>query len=178
MSHPKTPLPVLFFIAVMEKERGLFEGVKRELEEDLGLVLLQSRTYDISAYTTYYEKEMGKPLWKTFYFFEKLKEPEFLIALKHRCYLIERQWVDSGDKRSLNLDPGYLNLSKVVLSTFKDYAHRLYLGNSVYGEVTLIFRDKSFQSLPWTYPDYRASHTIDVFNQARTIYKERIHAYR
>ncbi|MFN4132318.1 MAG: DUF4416 family protein, partial [Caldimicrobium sp.] len=89
-----------------------------------------------------------------------------------------RETALEGGKRRVNLDPGYLSLSKVVLSTFKDYSHRLYLGRSVYGEVTLIFREGSFQPLPWTYPDYKNEKVIEVFNKARSFYKERIRAYR
>lgn len=81
MSHPKKVEPVLFFIALMEREHNSFKRLKDVLEKDLGMVLLQSQTFDFSKFTDYYTEEMGSPLWKTFYFFEYLKEPEFLIEL-------------------------------------------------------------------------------------------------
>ncbi|MFN3921767.1 MAG: DUF4416 family protein [Caldimicrobium sp.] len=178
MSVPKEPEPVFFFIAVTEAEEGFFLKIKPLLEETLGMTVFQSLTYNFSEYTDYYEKEMGCPLWKTFYFFEYFKDPSFLVDLKHLTYQLERETAFEGMKRRINLDPGYLSLSKVVLSTFKDYSHRLYLGRSVYGEVTLIFRESSFQSLPWTYPDYKNEKIIEVFNKARSFYKERIRDYR
>ena len=76
------------------------------------------------------------------------------------------------EKRRVNLDPGYLLLSRLVLSTFKDFAHRIYLGRGVFAEVTLIFREGSFRPLPWTYPDYAAPETIALFNKAREDYKK------
>ncbi len=177
MSHPKKVEPVLFFIALMEREPVFSGEVKSAVEEELGMVLLQSKSFDFSKFTDYYAEEMGSPLWKSFYLFEYLREPEFLVDLKHLCYRLERENVDSEGRRRLNLDPGYLTLSKVVLATFKDYAHRIYLGRSVFAEVTLIFRGGGFQPLPWTYPDYREELTLAYFNQARILYKERIRAH-
>jgi len=34
----------------------------------------------------------------------------------------------------VNIDPGYISLGKLVLASTKDHAHRLYLGEGVYGE--------------------------------------------
>ncbi|MFN4196639.1 MAG: DUF4416 family protein [Caldimicrobium sp.] len=178
MSFPKEPDPALFFIAVTEREKGFFLELKHIFEEDLGMLLLQSSTYNFSEFTDYYEKEMGKPLWKTFYFFEYLKDPSFLVDFKHLCFKIEREYATLEGNRRINIDPGYLTLSKVVLSTFKDYVHRIYLGNSVYGEVTLIFREGTFQPLAWTYPDYKKEEVIQTFNLARKLYKEKLHACR
>ncbi len=178
MSIPKEPKPVLFFIAVTENIQGLFLTFKEPFVERLGMIALQSHTYNFSDYTQYYEKEMGKPLWKTFFFFENLKDPSYLVELKHLCFKIERESATPEGQRRTNLDPGYLALSKVVLSTFKDYAHRLYLGKSVYAEVTLIYKEGSFQPLDWTYPDYKDEKVIEIFNKARTYYKERLSAYR
>ncbi len=177
MSHPKKVSPVLYFIAVTEREKGSFEKIKATISEELGLILFQSPYFEFSQFTDYYTEEMGHPLWKSIYFFEILKEPEFLIDLKYLCYSIERKEAFL-EKRSINLDPGYLTLSKVVLSTFKDYAHRLYLGRSVFAEVTLIYRKGSFESLPWTYPDYKEPFIIESFNKARALYKKKVNAYR
>jgi hypothetical protein len=74
-----------------------------------------------------------------------------------------------ANKRQINIDPGYLSLDKVVLATHKDYSHRLYLGKGIYGEVTLFFKDKTFNPFPWTYPDYRTHEYINFFNDAREI---------
>lgn len=179
MSYPRRPEPVLYFLAVTEREKGLFlKEIKDLFEDELGMIALQSDFFNFSEFTDYYEEEMGSPLWKAFYVFERLREPEFLLDLKYISYEIERKWATSEGKRRVNLDPGYLTLSKVVLATFKDYSHRLYLGRSVYGEVTLFFREGSFQSFPWTYPDYKKEEVIAFFNRARAFYKEKRSAHR
>ncbi len=178
MSHPKKPDPVLFFLAVTERERGYFlRELKKTFEEELGMVALQGPYFNFSEFTDYYEDEMGSPLWKSFYAFERLKEPEFLLDLKYFCYEIEKKTATPEGKRIVNLDPGYLTLSKVVLATFKDYSHRLYLGRSVYGEVTLFYREGTYQRFPWTYPDYQKEEIIEFFNKVRALYKEKLRAY-
>lgn len=169
MSHPKEPAPVCFFIALTTQDFSIGEQALTPLTSELGGVIFSSEAFDFSSFTHYYEKEMGRNLKKRFYFFENLKSPDFLVELKHICYKIELSYTTEFGKRKVNLDPGYVELSKVVLSTFKDYAHRIYLGRGVFAEVTLIYKDKSFISLPWTYPDYQAF--IPVFNQVREIYK-------
>ncbi|MGB9627809.1 MAG: DUF4416 family protein [Thermodesulfobacteriota bacterium] len=38
--------------------------------------------------------------------------------------------------------------------------------------MTLIYRDKSYRPLEWTYPDYRQEEVILLFNQFRKKYLE------
>ncbi len=170
MSHPAPPDPVFFFIAFTTKDKTLLEKALPYLEEGLGSLKFASEFFDFSKFTDYYHKEMGKPLFKNFLFFTPLKNPEKLIELKHLCYKIEKTFSTPEGARRINLDPGYMELSKIVLATFKNFSHRIYLGNSVYAEVTLIFKNGAFQGLPWSYPDYLAN--LDVFHRARNIYKE------
>lgn len=171
MSHPESPTLKLYFIAITGKELDLWDKVVNLLESELGKPILQSQIYDFSSFTSYYSKEMGEELKKRFYFFEKLRPPEYLVELKHKCYEIERKFAKPSGQRTVNIDPGYLNLSKIILSTFKDFAHRIYLGKGVYGEVTLIFKNRTFTELPWTYPDYKQPEIIKTFNKARDWYK-------
>jgi hypothetical protein len=79
-----------------------------------------------------------------------------------------------GSRRRINLDPGYVDLSKLVLATTKNHQHRLYLGQGVYGEVTLRFTRKSFRPWEWTYPDYRSEHYVQFFNEVRNTYLEQL----
>jgi hypothetical protein len=174
MSHPKSPPPQLYFIAITGRDLDLWEKALDLLKPELGSPIFRSKIYDFSSFTSYYAKEMGENLKKGIYFFEKLKPPEYLIDLKYKCYEIEKNFADSLGNRKVNLDPGYLGLSKVVLSTFKDYAHRIYLGKGVYAEVTLIYRNKTYIELPWTYPDYKQPEIIEIFNKVRAWYKENL----
>ena len=72
--------------------------------------------------------------------------------------------------RQVNIDPGYLDLAKLVLATTKDYAHRIFLRKGVFAEIALSFRGASFSANAWTYPDYASKEYIDIFNQMRKLY--------
>ena len=75
-----------------------------------------------------------------------------------------------GQRRRVNLDPGYVSLSKMVLATTKDYSHRIYLGQGIYAEVTLHYRHGAFHPWEWTYPDYASQRYLDIFGHIRDIY--------
>ena len=77
-----------------------------------------------------------------------------------------------NSRRQINIDPGYLDMAKLVLASTKDYKHRIYLDRGIYAEITLFYRDKTFQPWEWTYPDYRTSDYIRIFNQIRQVYAQ------
>jgi len=56
---------------------------------------------------------------------------------------------------------------KLVLATTKPCGHRPYLGQGIYADLTLTYQNKSYQPLPWTYPDYAAQEIIQMFNHLR-----------
>jgi len=64
--------------------------------------------------------------------------------------------------RVVNLDPGYVEPSKLVLASMKPFAHRIYLGKGVWGDLTLLWRKGRWRALEWTFPDY-ASGRYDAF---------------
>jgi hypothetical protein len=59
-------------------------------------------------------------------------------------------------ERPVNIDPGLINDCRVILASTKDHAHRIYRGQGIWEEVTLIFEKGAWRPLPWTYPDFRA----------------------
>ncbi|MGQ9569760.1 MAG: DUF4416 family protein [Thermodesulfovibrionales bacterium] len=113
---------------------------------------------------------MGWPLYRHFIFFKKLIDPGVLADIKLRTNEIEFLFSSEG-KRTVNLDPGYLTLSKVVLASTKDYAHRIYLGKGIYGEITLIYKDNSYKPHLFTYKDYQDKTHIDILMKARGMLK-------
>ncbi|RLE07750.1 DUF4416 domain-containing protein, partial [Candidatus Aerophobetes bacterium] len=59
--------------------------------------------------------------------------------------------------------------------TTKNQQHRLYLGDGIYGEVTLRYRrGKGFEPWQWTYPDYRTAEYLEIFNKIRELYRGQI----
>lgn len=120
-------------------------------------------------YTGYYYKEMGRPLKRAFISFQELTGEDKLADIKLYTNRLEKHFSVKG-KRSINIDPGMLNLAKLILATTKDYSHRIYLNKGIFAEVTLCYRSGSFRPWPWTYPDYRSEQCIAIFNSIRNIY--------
>ena len=70
----------------------------------------------------------------------------------------------------MNIDPGYLAKAHLVLATGKGYSHRPYLREGIYADLTLIYRNKAFQLLPWTYPDDASGDMIAMLTRIREKY--------
>lgn len=120
-------------------------------------------------YTDYYEKEMGAQLKRKFVAFEKLVRPESLPDVKLKTNKLEWQFESAGH-RKVNIDPGYVSHAHLILATGKGFTHRPYLRDGIYADLTLMFRDKAFHPLPWTYPDYADEKTRDMFRSIRDKY--------
>jgi hypothetical protein len=174
MGKAREPQKVKIFIGLLIARLSLLPQVYQLLEEKLGTVDLSSQVLDFN-YTNYYEAEMGTGLKRVFLGFSDLVTPDRLVDIKLFTNDLERT-LSEGGKRLVNIDPGYLTAAKVVLATTKDYAHRLYLGSGIYGEVTLVFRQKQFQPLAWTYPDYRTEAYHEFFRQLRSKYMRQLAA--
>jgi len=176
MGKAGEPQKVKIFVGLLIARLSLLPQVRQLLEEKLGTVDLSSQALDFN-YTDYYEAEMGTGLKRVFLGFSELVTPDRLVDIKLFTNNLERT-LSEGGKRQVNLDPGYLTAAKVVLASTKDYAHRLYLGSGIYGEVTLVFRQKQFQPLAWTYPDYRTEAYHEFFRQLRSTYMGQLAAMR
>jgi len=142
--------------------------VTRQLIEVLGAVEDQTPIFDFS-FTDYYEQEMGDGLKKMFLSFVKCIHPGDLAELKLRTNQIEEQWSIDG-RRSVNLDPGYITGAKLVLASTKDFAHRIYLSDGIYGDVQLQYRHNHFHTSHWTYPDYQTELALSFFSRVRERY--------
>lgn len=164
--------PVKLIVGFIFKDPRLLDKAKKTLSKHFQETDFESVPLDFN-YTDYYEKELGKDLKKVFVSFKKLVLPESLAKIKILTNGLESR-LSTGNKRLINIDPGYLELSKLVLATTKDFTHRIYLGSGIFAEGTLFYENKSFRPRAWTYPDYRTQEYINIFNQIRQIYAEQI----
>jgi len=167
------PRPVKLFIGMLSQDISLFETLKKELQNIYASLDLESPVWQWE-HTDYYSKEMGEGLKRKFVFFQKLINPEAIAEIKLKTIELEREYLNDKGNRRINLDPGYLDSAKVVLVSTKDYSHRIYLGKGIYGEVTLIYSGKTYQPLPYTYPDFRTQEYFEAFKKARELYKAEI----
>ena len=123
--------------------------------------------------STFYEKEMGAGLLRRFVAFESLASPGKLADFKLETQRIEenqRHEVPSPLGRRINLDPGYIESSKVVLASTKNASHRVYLHSGIYAEATLQFYNGEFHGSSYTYPDYLWSTSIAFLTSLRSRY--------
>lgn len=176
MAKAHDPKPVKLFCGMLAADVGLFARAKERLAGRYGGIDAESDVFDFD-FTDYYEKEMGPGLKKTFVSFHPLIDPGEIVAVKLWTNELEREIAaEAGGPvdRPINLDPGYLTLSKLVLATAKDYSHRLYLGRGIYAEVTLRYQGGRFVDWPWTYPDYKTPEYQVFFKRLRDIYVAQI----
>jgi hypothetical protein len=89
---------------------------------------------------------------------------------------IEVKYRNEEGGRTVNIDPGLLSLSSLILASTKNYAHRIYLGQGIYAEITLIYKNHRFNALDWTYPDYQEDSALEFFQRARAILQEQLTA--
>ena len=114
--------------------------------------------------TDYYSTEMGEGLKRCFLSIKGLQSLESSADWKLKTVEIEQQLSNKG-KRRINLDPGYLDLSRVVLLSGKEGSHKIYLRNGVWADLVLLKEKRGYRSFPWTFPDIRIGCYDDFFLQ-------------
>ena len=167
MGEIRKPEMVKYIAGLLLPGKEGLASLRLELEKQFGPLDLVADVEPFH-YTDYYEEEMGQ-LVRTYVGFEKRRLPDELVRFKLAANDIENRHLRPDGRRSVNIDPGYLSLSQLVLASTKPFTHRIYLDRGIYAEVTLQFRGGTYQTLPWTYPDY-AAH-IPMFNEWREHYR-------
>lgn len=172
MGRTKKHLPVKLVIGLIFKNKSVFDKAKAVLEKEFGKIDYESRAIAFT-HTGYYEAEFGRNLKRKFISFAKLIPPQNLARIKITTNTIENKLYRQG-LRLINIDPGYLDMAKLILASTKDYKHRVYLNKGIYAEITLFYQKRTFTPWEWTYPDYRTADYISVFNRVRETYAEQI----
>ena len=168
MSTPRPPDPAKLVISVFMKEKGLLPEVFPRLEAVAGSLDMMSKWLDFD-FTDYYYREMGQPLYRKILAFRPLIDQEALAGIKQATNAVEQAFLHKGN-RQINIDPGYLLPSRFILATGKDYSHRIYIGQQIYADLTLMVTKQGFKTLEWTYPDYASSQVVDFLTRVREKY--------
>jgi hypothetical protein len=169
MGKPQEAEPVKLFVGMLSAYPGAFAEAESTLVQVLGPVDERSDLF-AHEFTEYYRDEMGQPLVRYFVAFERLIAPGDLARLKRLTGEVEGRMAADGEwpvSRPVNLDPGYIAPPKLVLASTKDFSHRIYLDNGIYGEVTLLYRGGQWRELEWTFPDYRTRAYHGFFDRVR-----------
>jgi hypothetical protein len=165
--------PVKLICGFIFKQDDYLKKAKGLLFKKFGALDYESQILDFD-YTDYYAKEFGQGLKRSFASFKRLILPSELSRIKLITNKIEDK-ISYRGLRLVNIDPGYLDLAKLVLASTKDFSHRIYLDCGIYAEITLTYQGKTFRPLDWTYPDYRSAEYIDIFNHIREVYACTLH---
>lgn len=176
MGAIRPPQPVKLLLPMLAAEADLLAAVEADLAARWGAIDYRSALLPF-AHTDYYAREFGPSLLRRFLAFERLIDPGELAAIKRATNEIEARW-SQGERRRVNLDPGYLTQAKLVLATTKNQAHRIYLGQGIYAEVTLLYRDGAWRPLPWTYPDYASAAYHAILSEIRALLGLQLRAAR
>lgn len=173
MSQPSTPQPVKLIVSLFTGEEKLITAASEELSQAYGKIDFMSACIPFTM-TDYYKAEMGEGLLRRLITFQELIDPERLPEVKRYTDSLETKYTNSEGNRRINLDPGYITLYQLILATNKKYAHRPYLRNGVYANLTLIYERQSFRPLEWTYPDYSSKQIIEIVNRLRERYRKQL----
>ena len=174
MGSIRCPKPVLLLLAAFSPDESAFDWVKQKAEKQWGNMILESKTFPFETFTNYYAQTMGDTLPKKLWAFENLIPPDALPNIKRLTNHWEEDFKSAtlcNAERPLNLDPGYLDLGKLILASTKDHAHRIYLSDGIFAETTLMYTQKNWKPMPWTYPDYQSSGYQTFLTQCREYLK-------
>jgi len=169
MWDTKEPNPVKLIVGILAADENCLQAAVETLTAEFTNLDLQSDVWPFTQ-TNYYNTETGENILRQFVSIDKLIDPGSLPQIKHRTNTLEQELaakLNTDLPRPVNLDPGIIEPSKLILATTKNYSHRIYIGQKMYAEVTLIFDKGSWQPLPYTYPDYKQQSYHDFFTKVR-----------
>jgi hypothetical protein len=170
MWKQKKPKPVKLIIGILAANGECLSAALDALIAKFSKLDFVSDVWPFDK-TDYYKNEIGENILRQFVSAEKLIDPGSLAKIKHKTNKLEQKLAKQlglALPRPVNLDPGVIEPSKLILATTKNYSHRIYIGGKMYAEVTLIFDKGTWRPLPYTYPDYKQQCYFDFFDKVRT----------
>lgn len=141
----------------MDCDMSLYEKCKKELIELYGEIQVEGQEYDFDKFTKYYQEEMGYGIAKRFLIFKKTLEKKDIADIKIKTTEIEKNFA-IDDKRTINLDPGFISKEELVLASFKKGTnYKEQISDTVYAHKVLEFKEDDAIEFWHTFPDYRAN---------------------
>ncbi len=178
MAKAANPHPVRLICGMISARAALFDEASREMEAVFSPVDLKSELLPFD-FTHYYDQEMGSPLWRQFVSFSRLVSPDALAEAKRATNRLEelfagRHAAAGQPPRPINLDVGYVDESKLILASMKNFSHRIYLSGGVYAELTLMYHKGLWDALNWTFPDFASPRYHGFLTQVRCKLREHL----
>jgi Domain of unknown function (DUF4416) len=164
------PKPVKLIIGILAANETALAAAVKAINKSFGVIDLKSDVWPFTQ-TDYYKDELGPNALRQFVSIENLIDPGKLAQIKHDTNSLEQQLADSlklSLPRPVNLDPGFIEPSKLILASTKNFSHRIYIGNKMFAEVTLMYEKGNWRQFEYTFPDYRQSCYHDFLSKVRT----------
>ncbi len=176
----KEPNPIKLIIGILAANHQCLHAAVEVIDDNFGRIDLVSDVWPFDK-TDYYKDQTGPNILRQFVSTERLITPGKLAKIKHKTNKLEQKLATRLSlplPRPVNLDPGFIEPSKLVLASTKNYSHRMYIGGKMYAEVTLIFDKGCWCPLPYTYPDYKQQCYFDFFDKVRVRLLEQLKSLR
>ena len=169
MGTPSAHQPTRLILAVFSRFPEALDWARDRAVREWGPIAMESELFRFEE-TDYYEASMGAGLVKQFWLFERPYDQSHTVDTK----LMTNDWEEeyqriarTGVERPLNLDPGYMTSAKLVLSSTKNFTHRIYLDRGIFAELTLYYQKNAWHPHVFTFPDYRREDYHAFFDKCR-----------
>lgn len=171
MAEAKPFAPAKLIVGIISSDDAVRTKTEDMLTAIYGPVDLRSGVFPFDL-TDYYEKQMGKGLHRMFLSFLRLVPPESLSEIKIRTNALEGDIAKGSSReiRVVNIDPGILTPSAVIMATTKDFSHRIPLREGIYAHLELLLSKSAIRVLPWTYPDFLKEGYQKFLLEVRQVY--------
>lgn len=166
--------PIKLYVSLIYRDEPVRTDVKEMMCRRWGLIDYESDPQPVTPPPKLAE-EMGLPLFRSFVSFVRLADPGEIALVKMGCIGLEEKFRLKG-KRRINLDPGYLDSSKALITTTHPGPAKIYHSAGIYLDMVLLFPKGKAQALPWSLPDFKAKQYDDIFDTLHTLYKTQLAA--
>lgn len=174
MADPACVPPVKLVVAILWSDEERRRTAMKRLGEHFGPIDFEGPSHLFDA-TDFYDKEMGRPIWRQWIAHQLLVAPESLVDAKETTNRIEDELRQDGS-RKVNLDVGYLDMHKVVLASMKPAGQKIHLARGVYADLSLRYARGGYQPLEWTFLDLRDGRYSADLLSIRGILKDGLRA--
>ncbi len=164
------PEPVKLIVGILAADADCLQTGRTAICGEFGDADFVSDIWPFTQ-TDYYKGQAGEHILRQFVTINKLVDPGQLAGIKHKTNEMEQTLaVELGMDlpRPVNLDPGIMEPSKLVLASTKNFSHRIYIGDNMYAEVTLTYSKGQWEPYRYTFADYKQTAYHEFFSTVRS----------
>lgn len=163
------PKPVKLICGILACDEPAMSIARRRFCDIMGPADLVSEIWPFDM-TSYYAAQAGPAILRQFVSIDELIHPGRLASIKHTTNQLEQELAAQLGRpwpRPVNFDPGFIEPSKLVLASTKNFAHRIYIGENMYAEVTMTYVRGTWETFPFTFPDFKSGRYNEFLSQVR-----------